>query len=62
MILDAGLVDAWTEAGHSEEFAWMARRIDWIFHTPDLIAREVSVVESRASDHLAVVAIIARRP
>ena len=62
MILDAGFVDAWAEAGHSEEFAWMARRIDWIFHTPDLIAREVSVVESRASDHLAVVAIIARRP
>jgi endonuclease/exonuclease/phosphatase family metal-dependent hydrolase len=62
MILDAGFVDAWAEADHGEEFTWMARRIDWLFHTPDLIARDVEVIESRASDHSAVVATIAPRP
>jgi endonuclease/exonuclease/phosphatase family metal-dependent hydrolase len=54
LVLDAGFVDAWTEAGDSDR-----PPIDWIFHTPDLITREVVKIESPASDHPAVVATIA---
>jgi endonuclease/exonuclease/phosphatase family metal-dependent hydrolase len=57
MLLDAGFEDAWAEAGHGDR-----PPIDWIFHTPDLIAREVTTIVSRASDHFAVVATIAPRP
>ncbi|MCI0574586.1 MAG: endonuclease/exonuclease/phosphatase family protein, partial [Chloroflexi bacterium] len=35
-ILDAGFVDAWAETGQAER-----PRIDWIFHTPDLVASDV---------------------
>jgi endonuclease/exonuclease/phosphatase family metal-dependent hydrolase len=66
MILDAGFVDTWAEAGHGEvntSFGGHPNwRIDWILHTPDLVARDVEVIESRASDHSAVVATIARKP
>jgi endonuclease/exonuclease/phosphatase family metal-dependent hydrolase len=56
-ILDAGFVDAWAETDQEE---WS--RIDWIFHTPDLVASEVMVIESTASDHLPVVATLALEP
>jgi len=63
MILDTGFVDAWAEAGHGEVNTSVGRqpnwRIDWIVHTPDLIAHDIEVVESQASDHSAVVATIA---
>jgi endonuclease/exonuclease/phosphatase family metal-dependent hydrolase len=66
MILDSGFVDAWAEAGHGEVNTSVGRqvnwRIDWIVHTPDLIAHDVEVIENRASDHAAVVATIARKP
>lgn len=66
MILDTGFVDAWAEAGHGDVNTSVGSqpnwRIDWIVHTPDLIARDVEVIESRASDHSAVVATIARKP
>jgi endonuclease/exonuclease/phosphatase family metal-dependent hydrolase len=66
MILEAGFVDAWREAGHGEVNTAVGGhpnwRIDWILHTPDLIARDVEVIESRASDHSAVVTTIALRP
>jgi endonuclease/exonuclease/phosphatase family metal-dependent hydrolase len=57
MILEAGFVDAWTESGQAEP-----GRIDWIFHTPDLVAGGVMMVESTASDHLPVVATLSVRP
>ena len=57
MIVEAGFVDAWVEAGQEDR-----PRIDWIFHTPELIARDVTTIVSRASDHSAVVATIALRP
>jgi endonuclease/exonuclease/phosphatase (EEP) superfamily protein YafD len=66
MILNAGFVDAWAEAGHGEVSTSVGRhpnwRIDWIVHTPDLIAWDVEVIENRASDHSAVVATIAPWP
>ena len=34
------------------------QRIDWIFHTSDLIAETIDVIPSRASDHIAIVATI----
>ena len=57
MILEAGFVDAWTESGQPER-----PRIDWIFHTPDLMARDVVVIESPASDHPAYAATIGPKP
>ncbi|MCI0419648.1 MAG: endonuclease/exonuclease/phosphatase family protein, partial [Acidobacteria bacterium] len=57
MLLDAGFMDAWAEAGRGGR-----PRIDWIFHTPDLSALDVMKIESPASDHSAVVATIARKP
>ena len=56
MILEAGFVDAWSESGQPER-----PRIDWIFHTPDLVARDVVVIESPASDHPAFAATIGPR-
>lgn len=53
LILKAGFVDSWAEAGNDDR-----PPIDWIFHTPDLIAHEISKIESPASDHPAVVATI----
>jgi endonuclease/exonuclease/phosphatase family metal-dependent hydrolase len=57
MILAAGFVDAWAEAGQPDH-----PRIDWIFHTPDLVARDVMMIESSASDHPAYAATLAPRP
>jgi endonuclease/exonuclease/phosphatase family metal-dependent hydrolase len=57
MILDAAFEDAWTEMGQAER-----PRIDWVFHTPDLIATNVMMVESTASDHLPVVATLSEMP
>jgi endonuclease/exonuclease/phosphatase family metal-dependent hydrolase len=57
MILEAGFVDAWAETDQAER-----PRIDWIFHTPDLMASNVMMPESTASDHLPVVATLAVRP
>jgi endonuclease/exonuclease/phosphatase family metal-dependent hydrolase len=61
MVLKAGYADAapgsgpaWTHPDHEQ-------RIDWIFHSTDLVAGDVAVIESRASDHLPVVATIDRR-
>jgi endonuclease/exonuclease/phosphatase family metal-dependent hydrolase len=54
LIIDAGFVDSWGEVGHDGR-----PQIDWIFHTPDLIADDIVKIESPASDHPAVVATIA---
>jgi endonuclease/exonuclease/phosphatase family metal-dependent hydrolase len=58
-LAEAGLVDAWEEAGEGPGFTWPVRdpyqRIDWIWHTPDLSALQVVVIDSEASDHLPLV-------
>jgi endonuclease/exonuclease/phosphatase family metal-dependent hydrolase len=57
MILAAGFLDAWSETDQPER-----SRIDYIFHTIDLVAHDVVVIESPASDHPAYAATIAPRP
>jgi endonuclease/exonuclease/phosphatase family metal-dependent hydrolase len=63
-LLAAGWVDAWSEAGSgpgsTSNAADPRHRIDYVFHTPDLTTVEVELIESQASDHLAVVAGLAR--
>ncbi len=55
MIYEAGLVDSWSEAGSGVGYTYSSRdphrRIDWIWHSPDLAAAEVEVIQSLASDH-----------
>lgn len=64
-LLAAGWVDSWTEAGEGEGFTSNALdpqfRIDYLFHTPDLVAVDAGVIRSRASDHFAVAADIQGR-
>ncbi len=66
LIAGAGMVDSWAEAGQGEGFTWPAldpfERIDWIWHSPDLAAREIQVVQSTASDHLGLLAAIDAAP
>jgi endonuclease/exonuclease/phosphatase family metal-dependent hydrolase len=61
-LLAAGWVDAWSEAGEGAGLTSNAVnpqfRIDYIFHTPDLMAVDAGVIQSRASDHFAVAADI----
>lgn len=61
-LLAAGWIDSWEEAGVGEGFTSNAvnpqYRIDYIFHTPDLVAVDAGVIPSRASDHFAVAADI----
>lgn len=64
-LLAGGWVDAWAEAGDGEGFTSSSLdpqyRIDYIFHTPDLVAVDAGVIRSRASDHFAVAADIQAR-
>ncbi|MDX1468593.1 MAG: endonuclease/exonuclease/phosphatase family protein [Acidimicrobiia bacterium] len=59
-LLAEGWVDSWDEAGVGQGFTSNAadpkHRIDYIFHTPDLVASDAGVIISQASDHFAVVA------
>ncbi len=66
LIRDAGLLDSWSEAGVGSGFTYSSRdphkRIDWIWHTKDLITVEVQVLQTQASDHFAVVATLDLAP
>lgn len=59
LMRQAGLVDAWQQAGDGPGLTWPAddpvKRIDWIWLSPDLQAVQASTIASTASDHLAVV-------
>ncbi|HEY44812.1 MAG TPA: hypothetical protein G4O11_12605, partial [Anaerolineae bacterium] len=59
LFLQAGLIDSWTEVGSGDGYTYSSgdpfQRIDWIWHTPDLVALDVEVLQSTASDHLPVV-------
>lgn len=65
-IREAGWIDSWAEAGDGLGLTWPAtdpaQRIDWIWHTPDLAARQAIVVDSLASDHRPVLATIDQIP
>ncbi len=66
MIVEAGLLDSWSDAGVGSGFTFSSgdpyQRIDWIWHTEDLIAVETQVVQTQASDHMPVLATIDLRP
>jgi endonuclease/exonuclease/phosphatase family metal-dependent hydrolase len=61
-IYNAGLVDVLAEMGQEDVFTFWdpiptpGRRIDYIFVTPDLAISRAAVIETRASDHLPVLA------
>ena len=56
LIAQAGLIDSWAEAGSGKGYSSPAidpiKRIDWIWHTPDLVVSEAEIIQSTASDHL----------
>ncbi len=60
MVISAEWVDTWAEAGSGDGFTSNAAdpkyRIDYIFHTSDMTATDVGVIQSTASDHFPVVA------
>lgn len=59
LIYDAGLVDAWLEAGVGEGFTVgsdnPSKRIDYLWHSPDLQTLEIEVIQTSASDHMPVI-------
>ena len=61
-----GLLDSWSEAGVGQGFTFSAgdpfQRIDYIWHSDDLIAVEAQVLQTLDSDHLPVVAILDLAP
>ncbi|MDH5616675.1 MAG: endonuclease/exonuclease/phosphatase family protein, partial [Acidimicrobiia bacterium] len=65
LVLAAGLVDAWTN-GDGEGFTAPStgpnKRVDWMFHTSDLVVESVATIDTHASDHRPVVATITRTP
>jgi endonuclease/exonuclease/phosphatase family metal-dependent hydrolase len=66
MIADAGLVDSWSEAGEGPGMTSSSgdpiKRIDWIWHTDDMITVEVQVLQTLASDHFPVQAVLDLTP
>jgi len=58
MITKAGLLDSWSEAGEGTGYTWSVvdphRRIDWIWHSPDLKVTKIDVIQTQASDHMPV--------
>jgi endonuclease/exonuclease/phosphatase family metal-dependent hydrolase/MFS family permease len=62
LIAEAGLVDSWIEAGAGSGFTDASnnpvKRIDFIWHSPDLETVEIEVIQAQASDHLPVIATL----
>ncbi len=62
MLRAAGLIDAFSEAGQGAGLTFRSNnlytRIDYIYHSPDLLARNFSVNPGTASDHLGVAATL----
>ncbi len=58
LFVEAGLVDSWGEAGEGDGFTYPSydpfRRIDWVWHTDDLLATQAERTLTTASDHIAV--------
>jgi endonuclease/exonuclease/phosphatase family metal-dependent hydrolase len=64
LLREAGLSDAFTSSGaNGEGFTFRSddlnRRIDYVYHSPDLIARDFNVNPSQASDHAAIAVTLA---
>jgi endonuclease/exonuclease/phosphatase family metal-dependent hydrolase len=66
LIFEAGLVDSWSESGSGPGLTANAiapdQRIDWIWHSPDLLGTQAEVIQTLASDHLPVVVQIEPAP
>jgi len=62
MLRDAGLRDAFALAGSGSGFTWPSpkpnQRIDYIWVSPDLIVRNLTIPRSTASDHLGIVVTV----
>ncbi len=62
LIADAGFVDSWAQAGQGDGYTFSSdapyERIDWIWHTPDLVALDIRVLTTTASDHLPLRAVL----
>jgi endonuclease/exonuclease/phosphatase family metal-dependent hydrolase len=62
LISDAGLIDSWAEAGVGNGYTFSSdapyERIDWIWHTSDLSAQQIEVLQTTASDHLPLKAVL----
>jgi len=65
LIYEAGLVDAWLEAGEGPGYTDASnnpvKRIDYLWHSPDLIVKEIDVIQTTASDHMPVVGSIEKK-
>ncbi|GMR10051.1 MAG: hypothetical protein BMS9Abin28_0872 [Anaerolineae bacterium] len=66
LLAEAGLIDSWLESGSGPGLTWSVvdpqKRIDWIWHSPDLVGTQAELIQTLASDHLPVVVQIAVRP
>ncbi|MDI6772561.1 MAG: endonuclease/exonuclease/phosphatase family protein [bacterium] len=64
ILRDAGLRDAFALAGQGEGFTYRSdkpyERIDYIWISPDLAARDFNVLPGQASDHLGIAVTVAR--
>lgn len=64
-VLAAGWADSWDDAGVGNGYTANAadprHRIDYVFHTGDLVATDVGVILSQASDHFPVAADLVLR-
>jgi len=64
LIREAGLIDSWQEAGEGPGFTINSfspvARIDYLWHSPDLAVSEMEVIQTTASDHLPVIAVVER--
>jgi endonuclease/exonuclease/phosphatase family metal-dependent hydrolase len=62
MIMNSGLIDSWEEGstgrGDTVPAHQPSIRLDWIWHTRDLVAIEAQVISTTSSDHLPVIALI----
>jgi endonuclease/exonuclease/phosphatase family metal-dependent hydrolase len=62
----AGLIDAFATIGTGDGFTYASnrpfQRIDYIYHSADLTARDFHVNEGTASDHRAIAVTIERGP
>jgi endonuclease/exonuclease/phosphatase family metal-dependent hydrolase len=63
LLTRSGWVDSWVEAGMGDGYTSSSGnpqfRIDYVFHTSDMVAIDAGVFQSTASDHLPVIVDIA---
>jgi len=62
LLAEAGLVDGWIETGQGPGYTYASnspsKRIDFIWHSVDLMTIEIEVIQTQASDHMPVIATL----